>query len=158
MRREDNEPTKLEIEEYWTEIFTRRMKDQELFQRDIWRLASALEGQFYTHVLCELANNSLYSFPTIEEFWDSKRPYGNKDLASSIIFRLGWDEKGYLHWRLPQFVRDECDAIHALVLEDMRSEEEMFVSVFHQFKENISAVGERISKMKVPTPRRYQED
>lgn len=158
MRRERNEPTEQEIHDYWKEIFDRRTKDKDLLQRDIWRLCAALEGEFYMHMFCNLSSNSIYSLPTILDFSDSKRPYGNKDVPASILFRLGWDEKGYLSWRLPEFVRDKCEQLHHEVIRNMETEQEIFHDIFYAMKENIPSIQERLLSMKLDKPKRYDEE
>lgn len=46
------------------------------------------------------------------DFWDSKRPYGNKDIPASIAFTLGWGNDALLQEELPGFVEDAALELH----------------------------------------------
>lgn len=157
MRTERKEPTKQQIEDYWTEIFARRTADKDLHKRDIFRLCSALEGQFYEHVFHRLASNRITYLPTIEEFSQSKRPYGNKDVPASILYRLGWDEKGYLSYRLPEFVNELCMKMHEEVLTWMTTDQEIFHQSMYDIKKNIGAIHLKLNEVEMPPPISYDE-
>lgn len=89
-------------DEYWKTILKRRMP----FRDEVLRLTTALHGFYARHG---------ESF-SLREFWESKRPYGNKDVAASIAFNLGWDfERRLCQEALPEWVAEEALKVHAAV-------------------------------------------
>lgn len=88
-----------ETSPYWCNAIVRRMP----FRDEVVRLTTVLYGFF--------ARQSEIS--DIVEFWSSKRPYGNKHIAGSIAFNLGWDtERRLCKEALPDFVEREALRLH----------------------------------------------
>ena len=91
----------------------------------VTRLTTVLLGFLYRHNEYAKATDQVFDIMTPAEFWDSKRPYGNKDVAASIAFNLGWDNQRVLmKERLPEFVEEEAYKLHYLVREELIKEEE----------------------------------
>lgn len=100
-------------EHQWQESFqTRRpiQKESSLLYRAL--LGHYLENQAYQTSLKEK-----YEAESMLDFWDSKRPYGNKDIPASIAYTLGWGSEELLQEELPQFVQDAAYELHELVKE-----------------------------------------
>ncbi|WP_442636523.1 hypothetical protein [Rossellomorea marisflavi] len=80
---------------------------------EVGRLEMVLKGHWYEHI----ANNEgIEDDMSLLEFWDSKRPYGNKDVEASIAFNLGWDYKRVLTTEyMPTLVKEEAAQLHELL-------------------------------------------
>lgn len=106
---------------YWEDVMKHRMPKQE----EVWRLETILKGNLYDHNNYALECNRPEEIMTPYEFWDTKRPYGNKDIEASIAFNLGWDYKRVLcHERMPEFVRKEAMELHDLLRQHLIENEE----------------------------------
>jgi hypothetical protein len=92
---------------YWKDRLAQRMEKAD----EVSRLVVILRG-FY---LLELG-----SYSSLFEFYESKRPYGDKDIAASIAFYLGWDRDRMLcKVPMPKWVREQAMELHTLVGEDL---------------------------------------
>jgi len=103
-------------ERYWKEAMAHRMP----FDDEVARLLTAIKG-FYYEDGCDS-----YGQKSLIDFHHSKRPYGNKSVAESIAFNLGWDWRRRLtgdNGGLPDWVEDEAMKLHWQVLEEIRKEE-----------------------------------
>ena len=97
-------------EEYWKDIMENR-RMEEYWELD--RLETILKGNLYDHNEYAKEINQLHDIMTPLEFWDSKRPYGNKNIEASIAYSLGWDYKRLLTTSvLPDFVEEEARKLH----------------------------------------------
>lgn len=115
--------------EYWADVLKNRMSSKE----EVTRLTTVLLGFLYRHNEYAKATNQVFDIMTPVEFWDSKRPYGNKDVAASIAFNLGWDTQRVLMKEiLPEFVEEEAYKLHDLVKEELIEEEEFNKKMFSQ--------------------------
>lgn len=105
-------------EEYWKEIMENRRM---FFNDEVNRLSHILLGHLYTHnKYCDDTKQEFNKMDA-EEFWSSKRPYGNKDVEASIAYNLGWDYKRILTTSdLPEFVRIEARKLHEEVKLELR--------------------------------------
>lgn len=113
-------------ETYWQDILkNRRMSIKD----EAYRLSHVLYGHLYNHNrYAEISGRN--DFMDVFDFWDSKRPYGNKDIEASIVFQLGWDhERRLTENRLPEFVRDEARKLHVLVKEELAEHEDFLISI-----------------------------
>lgn len=103
-------------EEYWQEVMKNRMPIDD----EVTRLKTALMGFMYSHNEYSKESNRHYDIMDILEFWDSKRPYGNKSIENSIAYNLGWDrDRLLITSMLPEWVKDEAMKLHELVKEDI---------------------------------------
>jgi hypothetical protein len=96
------------------EVYWRRCMAQRGDRRDeVSRLVTALYG-FYAQQSQEASDYE----PTLLGFLKGKRPWGNKNVAASIAFTLGWDTGGLLSRddRLPDFVEHEASVLFTEVL------------------------------------------
>lgn len=102
---------------YWSNILQTQQSDQD----SAIRMAQVLKG-FYLDK-CFHAG-AIPSKDGLIEFWDSKRPYGNKDIPCSIAFNLGWDWARVLCWdqnQMPSEAETKAELIHKLVLEELKN-------------------------------------
>jgi hypothetical protein len=91
---------------YWQQAMAQRMP----LVDEVARLETVLYGFYCRQLGSEDAECS------VQEFFDSKRPYGNKDIAESIAYNLGWDfERRLQHMQMPDWVRAEAEKLHAAV-------------------------------------------
>lgn len=103
---------------YWEEAMEIRMNIRE----EVDRLETVLLGHLYL--------NNEYAKKVVGqdvmeplEFWDSKRPYGNKNIENSIAFNLGWDYKRVLTKEvMPEWVKDEARKVHDLLRRQLERE------------------------------------
>jgi hypothetical protein len=99
----------IEMSPYWEEVMSNRMETH----FEIGRLEMVLKGHWYDHIA---NNDGIEDDMSLLEFWDSKRPYGNKDVEASIAFNLGWDYKRVLTTEyMPTKVREEAGRLHELL-------------------------------------------
>lgn len=98
-----------EMTPYWEDVMRNRMETY----FEIKRLEMVLKGYWNDHI----ANNEgIEDDMSLLEFWNSKRPYGNKDVEASIAFNLGWDYKRVLTAEyMPTRVREEAARLHELL-------------------------------------------
>lgn len=103
--------TKEEQDAYWKNA----MDNRQPISDEVSRLISILLGHHYRHMLMDEGKQDYLS---LEEFVHSKRPYGNKDIAQSIAFNLGWDSKRILmtHDLDNQAVREAAEELHSYVV------------------------------------------
>lgn len=102
-----------EKETYWEEAMQRRMNTRE----EVHRLIMTLKGYLYEQNEYAKRIENQLAIHTPIEFWETKRPYGNKDIPASIAFHLGWDnERKLTKERLPEFIEEKAMEIHQLVL------------------------------------------
>lgn len=95
--------------DYWQKAMSRRMPF--CFEAD--RLETVIHGFFARQT----------EETDILEFWDSKRPYGNKCIEASIAYNLGWDyERRLCHEYMPEWVEAEAMKLHAAVFEELMKE------------------------------------
>ena len=103
----------------WEEI----MKERSTILHEVTILYYALLGHMHSERTYDQSVGRSYSESALDH-WDSKRPYGNKDIPMSIAFILGWNKeyvKNDVLCRLPQFVEDEAMKLHQLVKEEIIS-------------------------------------
>jgi hypothetical protein len=106
---------------YWREVMQCRMEEQ----YEVTRLTHVLKGFLYDHNLYEKKINR-GGEDTPLSFWDSKRPYGVKNIGKSIAFNLGWDQRRKLdREEMPKWVYQEADRLHQLVKKELEYEEEL---------------------------------
>lgn len=99
-------------EEYWKDAFIHRMDSY----WEVDRLEMVLKGYLYDHNRYAEETNQPSEIMTPLEFWDSKRPYGNKNIALSIVYNLGWDNKRVLMKEdAPEWVKETAMRLHDLV-------------------------------------------
>ena len=104
---------------YWEEAMKYRMDER----CEVTRLTTVLKGFLYRHNEWAKETDQPYELMTPEEFWDSKRPYGNKDIPASIAFNLGWDYKRKLTTeRMPEWVENVAWDLHEKVLKEIKEE------------------------------------
>lgn len=98
---------------YWAEVLVRRMP----FDDEVSRLVSILIGEFVLQSR-NVTEGVMVDAGQLSDFVHSKRPYGNKDIAASIAFKLGWDYQRKLQQEpMPPEVEAAAMALHeALVL------------------------------------------
>lgn len=114
-------------EEYWRDIMlNRRMPIED----EVTRLTSALFGFLYRENEYNNLTGRYSDIMTPIEYWDSKRPYGNKDVDASIAYNLGWDHMRLMTTSaLPEFVIKETEKLHNLVLEELLEHKEFIRSL-----------------------------
>lgn len=89
---------------YWEEVMSKRTE----FRDEVTRLTTILYGFYYQNDEEECHN--------ILDHWGSKRPYGNKDVAASIAFNLGWDyQRRLCTEHMPKWVEEEAMMLHETV-------------------------------------------
>lgn len=105
-------------ENYWDNIVAKLPDNDDI----VSRLVIILKG-FYLEQ-CTFSKKQ----PTLDgliDFWDSKRPYGNKDIPSSILYTLGLDYGRVLCWDfkdIPKNIEELCDKWHEDVLIRIKSD------------------------------------
>ncbi|MDK2600490.1 hypothetical protein QO179_23620 [Bacillus stercoris] len=105
--------------EYWGLSMRRRMPMDD----ELTRLESILYGFLYRHNSYAVQNNLSSEVMTLSEFINSKRPYGNKDIASSIAFNLGWDnERRLTTEEIPRSVEYQAMNLHYALKKKIESE------------------------------------
>jgi hypothetical protein len=105
-----------ELKEYWATLLDRRMPEHD----DVERLINILKGRYLTERLHD-GIPPTGRVADLIEFHGSKRPYGNKDVAASIVFNLGWDYKRQLcHGDMPEAIREAALRLHEAVLAYLR--------------------------------------
>jgi hypothetical protein len=88
------------INEYWVTVMERRMDEK----CELNRLHMILVGQW------KMSDEEC----SLEDFLDSDRPFGNKDIPASIAYVLGWDINRFLcHMAVPDFVVKEAESLVA---------------------------------------------
>ncbi len=123
------DPNKLEGEDlakYWASILERRMPET----YEIERLVTVMKGFYFRSLEHEhetqpehFSLDSAFSQQAFINFHDEKRPYGNKDVAASIAFNLGWDYKRQLcYHEMPDNIKFICNDLHVKVLAEIKSE------------------------------------
>lgn len=96
------------LDEYWQLAMKRRMP----FIDEVDRLLTVLRG-FHSESTEQI---------DLLDFYDGKRPYGNKDVPASIAFNLGWDfERRLCREAVPAFVAEEAIKLHMAVGERIAS-------------------------------------
>lgn len=94
------------LSEYWLDVLSHRMP----LEDELDRLEVILLGHLQMHN----QGQPLLGQLTPLEFIDTKRPYGNKNIANSIAFSLGWDYRRVLvTTALPEKLEAEALALHA---------------------------------------------
>lgn len=95
---------------YWTDVLAHRMPEG----YEVERLETVLYGFF--------ARQDEYD--NIRDFHQyAKRPYGNKNVAASIAFNLGWDwERRLCTEPVPEEVERQAKRLHQLVGEQLQEE------------------------------------
>ena len=112
---------------YWEDIMANRRMP---LDDEVTRLTSALYGFLYRHNEYSRVANREYDIMDPIEFWDSKRPYGNKNNDMAIAYNLGWDYKRLMVTSiLPEFVKVETQKLHALVKEEIIKQEEFITKI-----------------------------
>lgn len=98
--------------------------------REIEILTHSLLGYMYTTNEYDLAVGRANVPQSPTEYWDDKRPYGNKDVPSSIVHKLGWGTYEMRSGWLPKIVEEETWRMHNLVYERLKEIEEFLESIF----------------------------
>lgn len=102
------------VEKYWK----KRMAERANVSAELERLMYVLKGRCY--------EESKYSGESVSlwDMYDDKRPYGNKNIPKSIVFVLGWDNKGIMRYtyELPEYVVEETNKLHLLIKEEIEKE------------------------------------
>lgn len=108
-------------EDYWQDIMENRRMNAE---DEAYRLSHVLYGQLYNHNRYSEISGRTYDVMDAMAFWDSERPYGNKNVEASIAFHLGWDsERRLTGTTLPDFVREEARKLHDMVKQELIEQE-----------------------------------
>lgn len=84
--------------------------------REAETLMHTMLGYMLTQNTYDLSTNRINVPCSAKDFWDSKRPYGNKDVEESIIYKLNWGTYQMREGFFPDFVRAEAERIHQLVI------------------------------------------
>lgn len=95
---------------------------------EVTRLITVLKGFFCEHIAgsgyCPKDRETYLQ--DLISFHNDERPYGNKSIAQSIIFNLGWDYKRQMcFYQIPDFLEDIGDHLHQRVLETLKSRESL---------------------------------
>lgn len=133
----NEEPTKKAIDKYWKKIIEENTVHPSSMYDNRNRLIDVLLSFYYQEKMYDLSTQRENGMSTLEEFWDSKRPYGNKDVERSIMYRLGWDRERYLHLEyFPDFAKDLCMRLHEMVKEELDFEQERIDENIERFRSN----------------------
>lgn len=106
-------------EKYWERSNNHRM--DKTWELD--RLETVLYGFYYKHIKFFEEDGFKPDCETLAEFIRSKRPYGNKDVAQSIAYNLGWDPNRCLCFDifgLPENIEDSAMELHRILLEKFK--------------------------------------
>lgn len=133
------EPTKRSIDEYWKKIIGENTSHPKKLGDDVHRLVDSLISFYYQEKMYDISTGREDGMSTLEDFWDSKRPYGNKDIERSIMYRLGWDRERYLHLEyFPEFAKELCMNVHDMVKKNLDFEQERIDDNIERFREDQS--------------------
>jgi hypothetical protein len=112
-----------DLYDYWNSTLDRRMSED----YEIERLINVLKGFYLSYCIHNETLQQDHKKGLIE-FWDSKRPYGNKDIPASIAFNLGWDYKrqGCFH-AMPKFIEMAAEDLHNKVLKELDENIDLYI-------------------------------
>lgn len=100
-------------EAYWRQAMAVRMP----FHEELVRLETLLHG-FYSRSPEHEKEGSVIDF-----LRDAKRPFGNKNVAQSIIYNLGWDfERRLCRVAEPGWVTDQARMLYHALINEMEEE------------------------------------
>lgn len=133
------EPTNKEIDKYWKKIIEENTAHPKKLGDDVYRLVTVLQSFYYQEQMYDISTGRENGMSSLKEFWDSKRPYGNKDVERSIMYRLGWDRERYLHLEyFPDFAKKLCMDIHEMVNSKLDFEQERIDESIERFRSDNS--------------------
>lgn len=105
--------------DYWEQAMHRRMPKHD----EVTRLLTVLRGFYLAQGPAHVSTDK----PLIDFATNSDRPYGTKDISESIAFNLGWDhERRLTHSRIPDWVRAYAAELHAMVIDRLRNDPNMY--------------------------------
>lgn len=100
-------------------VLERKHRKSDKDEMDV--LFEVLKANFLLQVACEFTSQRGYDDYSIQDFLHSKRPFGNKDVESSIAYKLDWnydyDDEKYA--QLSPAVRKEAERIFNLLDKEM---------------------------------------
>lgn len=113
------------LEAWYTFMDSRNGADKEIRydedSREVEVLTYSLLGHRAVENAYDLAVGRIRFPQSPTDYWESKRPYGNKDVPCSILFKLGWGSAHMREGWIPDFIQEEALRIHRLV--DIEREE-----------------------------------
>ena len=108
----------------WEEVMRSRRRTDE----EVTVLYYCLLGHMHSERTYDMSVGRTCSVSALDH-WDSKRPYGNKDIPMSIAFNLGWNAHKHLDndysYSLPDFVKEEAWKLHELVKQEIIENNEL---------------------------------
>lgn len=104
--------------DYWKHVLSQRMS----FEDEVTRLYTVARGFAYNYLMWAKEIDDIFEQNVALDLPyfinNTKRPYGNKDIPSSIIFNLGWDfERRLCKEYAPDWVQEEAMKLHRAVYE-----------------------------------------
>ena len=109
-----------ELDQYWKEVMKYRMEEYV----EVWRLKTTGLGFYCRQLNFEKLEDRTKDDDNFLTFLKlAKRPYGNKGVASSIIFNLGWDTQWTMRYhQQPDWVEVVAMKIHELLIKEVEED------------------------------------